>query len=95
MTYIELFVLLQILDFMTTLVGLRMGGAEMSPFISLLMKVSDPVIGLALAKAVGFLLAGVCLWMNRTRVIYLVNYFFAVLVVWNLYMILRGLGVVL
>jgi hypothetical protein len=92
MTYLEVFVLLQLLDFMTTLVGLRMGGAELSPFIAWVMRMSDPVTGLTAVKLLGFLLAGVCLWLGRTRVIHWVNYIFAGVVIWNVYNILRAVG---
>ena len=92
MTYLEVFFLLQVLDFMTTLAGMRMGGTEMSPFIAWMMRVSDPVIGLTVAKMIGFGLAGLCLWMQRERVIRSVNYVFAGIVVWNVWMILRAVS---
>jgi len=91
-TYIELFVLLQVLDLMTTLVGLRLGGTELSPFIAWLMRVADPVTALTAVKLLGFGLAGVCLWVGRTRVIHWVNYIFAGVVLWNVYNILRAVG---
>ena len=93
MTYIEVFVLLQILDFMTTVVGLRMGGMELSPFIGWLMRLTDPVTGLAAVKLLGFGLAGMCLWFQRTRVIHWVNYVFAGVVLWNVCNILRAVTV--
>jgi hypothetical protein len=92
-TYLEIFVLLQVLDFMTTLVGLRMGGTELSPFIAWVMRLSDPLTGLTVAKLIGFGVVGVCLWLKRPRVIHVTNYFCAGLVVWNLYQILGALGV--
>lgn len=90
MTYVEVFVLLQVLDFMTTLVGLRMGGAEMSPFVAWVMRMTDPVTGLTAVKVLGFGLAGFCLWKQKHRVIRLANYYFAGIVVWNVWMILRA-----
>ena len=93
MNYLEVFFLLQVLDFMTTLVGLRMGGSEMSPFIAWLMQVSDPVTGLTLVKLLGFVLGGVALWHGRERLLRRVNYIFAALVVWNMLNILRAVGV--
>ena len=93
MTYVEVFVLLQVLDFVTTLVGLRMGGTELSPFIGWLMRVSSPVTALALVKMLGFGMAGVCLWSGRIRIIHRVNYLFTVIVLWNVYNILRAVGV--
>ena len=92
MTYIEVFVLLQVLDFMTTLIGIRMGGAELSPFISWLMQLTTPVIGLTAVKLLGFTLAGVALWARRDRIVRWVNYVFAAVVLWNVFNILRAVG---
>ena len=88
MDYLQAFVYLQVLDFLTTWAGLRMGASELSPFISWLMGLSDPLIGLFVAKVIGFLLCGLCLWMRRPRVIWMANYIFALLVAWNMYHIL-------
>jgi hypothetical protein len=81
-TYIHAFIILQFLDFVTTIVGFRLGGVEASPFVRWLTEMG-PVTGIALAKLLAFLLAGVCLWFRKERVILWVNYFFAVLVLWN------------
>jgi hypothetical protein len=89
MNPIELFFLLQVLDFMTTLAGLRMGGVEMSPFARWLMQV-DTVGGLTVVKLIGFLLGGYCVWKRRMNVIHWVNYIFAAIVVWNVYQILKA-----
>ena len=88
MRKVEMFVFLQLLDFMTTLVGLRMGGGELSPFIRWLIQF-DAVYGLSCAKLIGFLLGGICIW-RWPRVISWTNYVFAGLVVWNLFNILRA-----
>lgn len=93
LSFIEIFFYLQILDFMTTLVGLRLGGTEMTPFVRWMMQ-GDIVSGLLVAKFIGFILAGICLWLRKERVIHWVNYIFAGVVVWNLYNILRGLNLV-
>lgn len=92
MTSIELFFLLQILDFMTTLVGLEMGGSELNPFVNWLIQY-DAVIGLTMVKLLGFAMAGYCVWRRRLRVINWVNYYFAALVVWNLANILRAVSI--
>ncbi len=55
--YIEVFLYLQLLDFMTTLIGMKMGLGEASPFIRSLMH-WGPSVGLALSKVVAFLLCG-------------------------------------
>lgn len=89
MTALEIFFLLQVLDFMTTLVGLRMGGTELSPFVSWVMEFGE-IWGLTVAKAIGFGLGGYCVWTRRMQVIHWVNYIFAGLVIWNLWNILRA-----
>ena len=91
MTSLEVFVLLQVLDVMTTLVGLHIGGTELSPFIAWVIGVTDPMTGLTMAKLIGFGIAGVCLWLRLPRVIHVANYFCAGLVIWNLYQILGAL----
>ena len=92
MNSLELFFLLQILDFLTTLVGLRMGGSELNPFISWLMQL-DAVMGLTAVKLLGVAIAGYCVWRRKLRVIGWVNYYFAGLVIWNLLNILRAVTV--
>jgi hypothetical protein len=92
MTYIEVFLLLQVLDFMTTLIGLRMGGAELSPFISWLMETTSPVTGLTMVKLLGCAMAGFALWAGRDRLIRRVNYVFAAIVLWNVFNIMRAVG---
>ena len=87
MTIIEVFFLLQVLDFMTTLVGIRMGGSEMSPFARWIMQF-DTVAGLMMVKLIGFVLGGICIWFKRPRVLSWVNYIFAGIVLWNVYQIL-------
>ena len=91
MNVIEVFLLLQVLDFLTTMVGVRMGGAELNPFVRWLMHM-DTVAGLTAIKLLGFALAGFCIWKKRLRVINWVNYYFAALVLWNLVIILRAVS---
>jgi hypothetical protein len=87
---LEVFLFLQLLDFMTTLIGMRMGGSELSPFVRWMMSF-DVVFGLAMVKMIGFALGGYCVLTKRLRVIGWVNIFFAGLVVWNLHNILGAL----
>jgi hypothetical protein len=93
MTYIEVFFFLQVLDYLTTLIGLRMGGSEMSPIVSWLIHITSPVAGLTAVKLLGFGFAGFAIWTHRTHLIHVVNYIFAGIVVWNLLNILRAIGV--
>ena len=87
MVYIEVFIYLQVLDFITTLIGLRLGLGEASPFIRWLMHVG-PAAGLALSKLVAFILGGVCIWLKRRHLLRWINYWYAGLVVWNMSLIL-------
>jgi len=83
MSYLQVFLFVQILDYLTTLVGLRIGGSEVSPFIRWVMQLG-PFLGLGLVKLLGFAMGAYCVYSGRTRVIVWCNYLFAGLVIWNL-----------
>jgi uncharacterized protein DUF5658 len=87
---IQMFIYLQLLDFMTTLLGFRLGASEVSPFIRALMHVG-PSLGVALSKGIALVLGGVCVWLRKERFIGLINYWYAGLVVWNLCVIIQSL----
>jgi hypothetical protein len=89
--YLQLFVYLQLLDLITTLVGFRLGGVEASPFAHWLTGLG-PTTGIVLVKVVALFIAGICLRYRKERVIAWANYFFAVLVVWNLGQIWRAVA---
>ena len=80
---LAVFVLLQLMDVLTTLVGLRVGAHEGSVFIARLMKV-NPMAALWISKLIAVILVGVALRWRRPRVVVLVNYWAALVVVWNL-----------
>lgn len=84
----QVFLYLQLLDFITTMIGFRVGAGEASPFIAKLIHLTSPAIGVGLAKALGVGFGGFCLATGRTRLVGLINYWYAALVVWNLSMIL-------
>jgi hypothetical protein len=86
MVQIQIFLYLQVLDFLTTLIGLRIGLSEASPFIRLLMQI-DPAVGLALSKLLALILSGLCLWLNKRHLVRWINYWYAGLVVWNMTLI--------
>ncbi len=88
MPAIQIFVYLQLLDFLTTAAGFKEGAYEVSPFISSLIHNSSPLAGLAASKLIGLIVGGLCIAMNRIRLIALINYWYAGLVVWNLCVIL-------
>lgn len=83
---VQVFVYLQVLDVLTTLLGFRLGLSEASPFIQFLLRMG-PVAGLLGSKAVALSLGGVCIWRDRLRVIRWINYWYAALVIWNLALI--------
>ena len=81
------FVALQLLDVLTTLIGLRIGASEGSMFIGHLMNVG-PVAGLLISKIFAVLLVTVALKFRRPRVVVFLNYWSAAVVTWNLLVIL-------
>jgi Domain of unknown function (DUF5658) len=92
MMYIQLFIYLQLLDFLTTFVGLQIGLSEASPFIRWMMHLG-PAAGLALSKVVALVLGGVCIYLNKHHLVRLINYWYAGLIVWNICLISRALPV--
>jgi len=84
---ITVFVVLQTLDVLTTLIGLRVGAQEASIFVGKLMSIG-PVAGLLISKILGVLLVAAALKFRRGRVIVFLNYWFAAVVSWNLFTIL-------
>jgi len=88
MLIIQVFVYLQVLDFLTTMVGFKLGASEASPFIVKLIHATSPVIGVAASKLAGLAIGGLCIATNRARLLTWANYWYAALVVWNLAMIL-------
>ena len=90
-TMIEVFLYLQALDVMSTLIGFSLGNTEASPFIRALMR-WGPLIGLLCSKLFALALAFACVLLNRAGLLRWINYWYAGLVVWNLYSILRILN---
>ena len=89
---VTLFLLLQALDFVTTLLGFHLGASEASPFVRALMG-AGPVAGVALSKAIALALAAICLWLGKPRVIRWANRWFIVLCAWNVGVIVAlGMG---
>jgi hypothetical protein len=87
----QLFVYLQALDFVTTLVGFRLGAAEASPFISFLMH-AGPVTGLLVSKLLALALGAACFYLRKRHVLRWASYWYAALVMWNLLVIKAALG---
>ena len=84
---LTVFVVLQVLDVLTTLIGLNAGAQEASIFVGRLMN-AGPVAGLLISKILGVALVAMALKFRRTRVIVFLNCWFAAVVSWNLLLIL-------
>ena len=82
-TRLRIFFYLQLLDALTTLVGMRLGLGEASPVVRWLMA-GSPVMGLLISKAIAFALCGICYWSGHRRVVGWINLWYAALVIWNL-----------
>jgi len=84
------FALLQLVDFATTLVGLSLGASEASPLVRFLLASGlGPVLSVGGSKLVAFALAGACLFLQRRHVIRWINYWYAALGAWNIFIIVR------
>ena len=89
---VSVFLTLQFLDVLTTLIGLRLGASEASLFISHLMRLGV-VEALLISKLFALILASAAIGYRRGRVVVFLNYWFAVVVGWNLCAILyRGMA---
>lgn len=85
----QIFIYLQLLDFLTTLVGFRVGAGEASPFIRMLMH-AGPATGVLVSKLVALGLGGVCVYLKKQHLIKWATYWYSGLVVWNLMIILSA-----
>jgi len=83
---ISVFVFLQVLDVLTTILGLRLGAGEASAFIGSLMHLGV-VPALMISKIIAVILVLVALKRGRPRIVVLANLWFAGIVTWNLALI--------
>lgn len=84
---------LQLLDLLTTIAFLMIGVKEGNPVVRLVLTVApNPIIGLAVIKAVALLLGLYCWRMGRERLLARVNFFFALVVAWNLVALICGMA---
>jgi len=88
--WLSAFLYLQVLDVLSTLIGFSLGNTEASPFVRLMIR-WGPMTGLALSKVVAIGLVAVCYALKRTRLIRLINFWYAALVLWNLYTVFTTL----
>ena len=91
MSVTQIFIYLQLLDLLTTLVGFKLGASEASPFIRMLMH-AGPATGVAISKLVALGLGGVCVYLKKQHLIKWASYWYGGLVVWNLVIILSAQG---
>jgi hypothetical protein len=89
----HVFIYLQLLDLLTTLVGFKLGGAEASPFIRVLMH-AGPAAGVLTSKVVALAIGGYCVAHGKTHLMKWATYWYAALVVWNLMVMLHATGAV-
>jgi hypothetical protein len=88
MTPLGVFLGLQLLDVATTLIVLKMGGAEQNPLVKEFIKFG-PAVGLAVSKALVLGLAALLVWMGKLKAIRLANAGFGFVIIWNFVIICR------
>ena len=82
------FLALQLMDIATTIFALGIGGVEQNPIIRHFMAIG-PIPGLILSKLVVIALAGVFVFIGKTKPVRLANVAFAMVVIWNVTIIAR------
>ncbi len=87
----QIFIYLQLLDLLTTLVGFKLGASEASPFIRALMH-AGPAMGVLTSKILALGIGAICVASGRTHLIRWITYWYAGLVVWNLMVMLSAPG---
>ena len=87
----QIFIYLQLLDLLTTLIGFRLGAAEASPFIQLMMH-TGPATGVIASKVLALGIGAFCVYSNKSHVIRWISYWYGGLVVWNLMVMLSAPG---
>lgn len=80
-----IFVYLQFLDLLTTIAFLVQGVQEANPFVRLALNIApNPIAALAGIKALALLLGVYCTYTRRNRFLSRINVLFALVVAWNL-----------
>jgi hypothetical protein len=91
MAITQIFIYLQLLDLLTTLVGFKLGAAEASPFIRMLMH-AGPAVGVLASKVLALALGGFCIYKRKFHLVRWASYWYGGLVVWNLIVLLTASG---
>ena len=89
--YLTLFLYLQLLDVLTTLIGFKVGAVEGSPAVRWMIHSLSPVAGLALSKCMAVVLASACIALKKPQIIRRISYWYGILVMWNAVVILECL----
>jgi hypothetical protein len=89
MAITHVFIYLQLLDLLTTLVGLKLGAREASPFIRMLMY-AGPAAGVLASKVLSLGLGGLCIYFKKIHLIRWISYWYGGLIVWNLMVLLAS-----
>lgn len=89
MNIYQVFIYLQLLDLLTTLVGFRVGAAEASPFIRMLMH-AGPVAGVVASKVLALGIGALCVATKKVHVVRWISYWYGGLIVWNLMVMLAA-----
>ena len=87
----QIFIYLQLLDLMTTLIGFKLGAGEASPFVRMLMHVG-PAAGVIASKVLAMGIAGLCVYLKKNHLVRYANYWYSALVLWNLTILLAAPG---
>jgi hypothetical protein len=91
MATVQIFIYLQLLDVLTTLVGFKLGASEASPFIQVLMH-AGPAAGVIASKVLALGIGAVCIYTRKHHLIRWITYWYSLLVAWNLMVILVAPG---
>jgi hypothetical protein len=89
MAIAQVFIYLQLLDLLTTLVGFKLGAHEASPFIRMLMH-TGPAAGVMASKLLALGLGAICLYYKKNHLMRWVSYWYGGLIVWNLMVLLAS-----
>jgi hypothetical protein len=87
----QVFIYLQLLDLLTTLVGFKLGAREASPFIRMLMH-AGPAAGVMVSKILSLGLGALCLYYKKNHLVRWISYWYGGLIVWNLMVMLASPG---
>jgi hypothetical protein len=89
MALVQVFIYLQLLDVLTTLVGFKLGAAEASPFVRVLMHIG-PAAGVMVSKVLALGIGAICIYTRKHHLIRWITYWYGGLVVWNLMVLLAA-----